>query len=123
MKKKNFSCPRSISKSQRRLIKGEQEVGRLRGLYVNAAVENEKAFRRLQIEVRRVAYFADCVDFLHNALIKAKSIPREDIEKELVKYADFKRIAYNSFLSTKEELSVIRYSAYGKECTTNLENE
>lgn len=109
MKKKNFSCPRSISKAQRRLIKSEQEVGRLRRLYVNAAVENEKAFRRLQIEVRPVAYFDDCVGFLHNALIKSKSLSKEDKKKELAKYADFKRIAYNAFLSVKKELSAIRY--------------
>lgn len=123
MKKKNILCLRSISKAQRRLIKSEQEVGRLRRLYTNEAIEHEKAVRNFQIEVRRVSYFADCVEFLHNALIKAQSLSKEDIEKELAKYSDFKRIAYNTFLSIKKELSVIRYSAYGKECTTNLENE
>lgn len=123
MKKKNILCLRSISKAQRRLIKSEQEVGRLRRLYTNEAIEHEKAVRSFQIEVRRVAYFADCTDFLYNALIKSKSLSKEDIEKELAKYADFKSIAYNTFLSIKKELSVIRYSAYGKECSTNLENE
>ena len=122
-KKKNNSYLGSISKAQRWLIKSEQELGKLRRLYVGEAIEHEKAVRSFQIEVRRVSYFADCVEFLHNALIKAKSLPKEDIEKELAKYADFKQIAYNAFLSAKKGLSIIRYSAYGKEYTTNLENE
>lgn len=121
MKKKNILCLRSISKAQRRLIKSEQEVGRLRRLYINEAIEHEKAVRNFQIEVRRASYFADCVEFLHLALIKAKNQSKEEIDKELAKYAALKNTKLNEFLQKKKELSIIEYSAYGKECTTNLE--
>lgn len=120
-KKKNNLYLGSISKAQRRLIKSEQEVGKLRRLYTKEAVEHEKAVRSFQIEVRRASYFADCVEFLHLALTKAKNQSKEEIDNELAKYVDFESIKYNEFLREKKKLSIIEYSAYGKECTTNLE--
>ena len=119
-KKKNNSYLGSISKAQRRLINSEQELGKLRRLYVGEAIEHEKAVRSFQIEVRRASYFADCVEFLHLALIKAKNQSKEEIDNELAKYVDFKSIKYNEFLQKKKELSIIEYSSYGKEYATNL---
>ena len=48
-------------------------------------------------------------------------LSKEEIDNELAKYVDFESIKYNEFLREKKKLSIIEYSAYGKECTTNLE--
>lgn len=113
----------TVAKAQRLLWKCEQDRARLRRLYVDEATEHRKAARRLEMEIQHTAYYCDCVEFLHLALIEAKSLNKEEIEGKLKEYREFKNVAYKNYLSKKEKLNKVEASAFGKYIVANADNE
>lgn len=113
----------TVAKAQRLLWKCEQDRARLRRLYVDEATEHRKAARRLEMEIQHTAYYCDCVEFLHLALIEAKSLNKEEIEGKLKAYREFRNVAYKNYLSKKEELNKVEASAFGKYIVANADNE
>lgn len=126
MKKKKVKVCQNlgtVAKAQRLLWKCEQDRARLRRLYVDEATEHKKAERRLEMEVQRVGYYYDCVEFLHLALIEAKSLNKEEIEGKLKEYREFKNVTYKNYLSKKEKLNKVEASAFGKYIVAHADNE
>ena len=113
----------TVAKAQRLLWKCEQDRARFKRLYVNEMMEHEKAIRRLGMEIQHTAYYCDCVEFLHLALIEAKSLNKEEIEGKLKEYREFKNVSYKNYLSKKEELNKVEASAFGKYVVANADNE
>ena len=113
----------TVAKAQRLLWKCEQDRARLRRLYVDESMEHEKAVRRLEMEIEHTAYYYDCMEFLHLALIEAKSLNKEEIEGKLKEYREFKNVSYKNYLSKKEELNKVEASAFGKYVVANADNE
>lgn len=113
----------TVAKAQRLLWKCEQDRARLRRLYVDEATEHREAERRLEMEIEHTAYYCDCVEFLHLALIEAKSLNKEKIEGKLKEYREFRNVAYKNYLSKKEELNKVEALAFGKYIVANADNE
>ena len=113
----------TVAKAQRLLWKCEQDRARFKRLYVSEMMEHEKAIRRLEMEIQHTAYYCDCVEFLHLALIEAKSLNKEEIEGKLKEYREFRNVAYKNYLSKKEKLNKVEASAFGKYIVANAGNE
>lgn len=67
------------------------------------ATEHRKAARRLEMEIQHVGYYCDCVEFLHLALLEARSLNKERIEGKLKEYKEFGNVLYKNYLSKKRE--------------------
>lgn len=113
----------TVAKAQRLLWKCEQDRARFKRLYVDEAMEHRKAARRLEMEIQHAGYFYDCVEFLHLALLEARSLNKEEIEGKLKAYREFRNVAYKNYLSKKEELNKVEASAFGKYIVANADNE
>ena len=113
----------TVAKAQRLLWKCEQDRARLRRLYVDEAMENRKAARRLEMEIEHTAYYCDCVEFLHLALLQARSLNKEEIEGKIREYMKFNKVAYENYLSKKEKLNKVEASAFGKYIVSCANNE
>ena len=113
----------TVAKAQRLLWKCEQDRARLRRLYVDEAMEHRKAARRLEMEIEHTAYYCDCVEFLHLALLEAKSLNKEEIEGKIREYMKFKKVTYENYLSKKEKLNKVEASAFGKYIVSCADNE
>lgn len=81
---------------------------------MDEAMEHRKAARRLEMEIEHTAYYCDCVEFLHLALLEAKSLNKEEIEGKIREYMKFKKVTYENYLSKKEKLNKVEASAFGK---------
>lgn len=116
MKRKVRVCQNlgTVAKAQHLLRKCEQDRAEFKRLYVGEAMEHEKAARRLKMEMAHTAYYCDCEEFLHFALIDAKSLNKEEIEGKLKAYMEFRNALYKKYLSKKEELNKVEASAFGK---------
>ena len=64
-------------------------------------------------------WYCDCVEFLHLALIEAKSLNKEEIEGKLKEYREFRNVAYKNYLSKKEKLNKVEALAFGKYIVAN----
>lgn len=113
----------TVAKAQRLLWKCEQDRARFKRLYVDEATEHRKAARRLEMEIEHTACYCDCVEFLHLALIEAKSLNKEEIEGKLKEYREFRNVAYKNYLSKKEKLNKVEALAFGKYIVANADNE
>lgn len=113
----------TVAKAQRLLWKCEQDRARLRRLYVDEATEHRKAARRLEMEIQHTAYYCYCVEFLHLALLEARSLNKEEIEGKLKEYREFKKVAYENYLSKKEKLNKVEASAFGKYIAAYADDE
>lgn len=113
----------TVAKTQRLLWKCEQDRARFKRLYVDEAMEHEKAIRRLEMEIQHTAYYYDCVEFLHLALLEARNLNKEEIEGKLKEYMEFKKVAYENYLSKKEKLNKVEASAFGKYIVSCANNE
>jgi len=125
MKRKVRVCQNlgTVVKAQRLLWKCEQDRARFKRLYVNEMMEHEKAIRRLEMEIQHTAYYYDCVEFLHLALLEARNLNKEEIEGKLKEYMEFKNVAYENYLSKKEKLNKVEASAFGKYIVAHADNE
>lgn len=113
----------TVAKAQRLLWKCEQDRARLRRLYVDEAMEHRKAARRLEMEIEHTAYYYDCVEFLHLALLEAKSLNKEEIEGKLKAYREFKNKAFANYMAKKEKLNKVEASAFGKYIVAYADDE
>lgn len=113
----------TVAKAQRLLWKCEQDRARLRRLYVDEATEHRKAARRLEMEIQHTAYYCDCVEFLHLALLEARSLNREGIEGKLKAYREFKNRAFANYVAKKEKLNKVEASAFGKYIVAYADDE
>ncbi len=113
----------TVAKAQRLLWKCEQDRARLRRLYVDEAMEHRKAARRLEMEIEHTAYYYDCVEFLHLALLEARSLNKEEIEGKIREYMKFKKVTYENYLSKKEKLNKVEASAFGKYIAAYADDE
>lgn len=102
------------TKTQRLLWKSYQDRARLKKLYVGEAMEHCKIERRLKIEIERTAFYCDCVEYLHSALIEAQSLNKEGIDGKIKGYVEFKSMAYANFIAKKSKLNKVEASAFGK---------
>ena len=124
-KKKVRMCQNlgTVAKAQRLLWKCEQDRARFKQLYVDEAIEHRKAERQLKMEIEHTAYYCDCVEFLHLALIEAKSLTKEGIEGKLKEYKEFGNVLYKNYLSKKEKLNKVEAYAFGKYIVAYANNE
>lgn len=113
----------TVAKAQRLLWKCEQDRAKFKRLYVDEAMEHRKAARRLEMEIEHTAYYCDCVEFLHLALIEAKSLTKEGIEGKLKEYKEFGNVLYKNYLSKKEKLNKVEAYAFGKNIVAYADNE
>lgn len=113
----------TVAKARRLLWKCEQDRARLRRLYVEEATEHRKAARRLEMEIQHVGYYCDCVEFLHLALLEARSLNKERIEGKLKEYKEFGNVLYKNYLSKKEKLNKVEAYAFGKNIVAYADNE
>ena len=113
----------TVAKAQRLLWKCEQDRAKFKRLYVDEATEHRKAARRLEMEIHHVGYYCDCVEFLHLALIEAKSLTKEGIEGKLKEYKEFGNVLYKNYLSKKEKLNKVEAYAFGKNIVAYADNE
>lgn len=95
----------TVAKAQRLLWKCEQDRARFKRLYVDEAMEHRKVARRLEMEIQHTAYYCDCVEFLHLALLEARSLNKEEIEGKLKSYREFNNVTYANYLSKKKNLT------------------
>lgn len=126
MRKKNVRVCQdlgTVAKTRRLLWKCEQDRAKFKRLYVDEATEHRKAARRLEMEIDHVGYYCDCVEFLHLALIEAKSLNKEEIEGKLKAYREFRNVAYKNYLSKKEKLNKVEAYAFGKNIVAYADNE
>ncbi len=113
----------TVAKAQRLLWKCEQDRARFKQLYVEEATEHRKAARRLEMEIQHVGYYCDCVEFLHLALLEARSLNKERIEGKLKEYKEFGNVLYKNYLSKKEKLNKVEAYAFGKNIVAYADNE
>lgn len=113
----------TVAKAQRLLWKCEQDRARLRRLYVDEAMEHRKAARRLEMEIQHTAYYCDCVEFLHLALLESRSLSKEGIEGKLKEYREFREACFANYMAQKERLNKMEEFAFGKYITTYADNE
>ena len=90
---------------------------------LDEAMEHRKAARRLEMEIEHTAYYYDCVEFLHLALLEARSLNKEEIEGKIREYMKFKKVTYENYLSKKEKLNKVEASAFGKYIAAYADDE
>lgn len=112
-----------VAKAQRLLWKCEQDRARFKRLYVDEAMEHRKVARQLEMEIEYAGYYCDCVEFLHLALIEAKSLNKEEIEGKLKAYREFKNMCFANYMQKKEKLNKVEASAFGKYIVAYADNE
>ena len=113
----------TVAKAQRLLWKCEQDRAKFKRLYVDEAMEHRKVARRLEMEIQHTAYYCDCVEFLHLALLEARSLNKEEIEGKLKAYREFNNVTYANYLSKKEKLNKVEALAFGKYIVAYADNE
>ena len=104
----------TVAKAQRLLWKCEQDRARLRRLYVDEALERYKLKQALKVETEHTAVYCDCVEFLHMALLEARSLNKEEIEGKLKEYSEFRKAVYANYLSKRGKLNKVEASVLGK---------
>ena len=90
---------------------------------MDEAMEHRKAARRLEMEIEHTAYYCDCVEFLHLALLEAKSLNKEEIEGKIREYMKFKKMTYENYkaCASDKELLVVPGAGHGMSYFTDPE--
>ena len=104
----------TVAKSQRLLLKCEQDRARFKRLYLYEAMEHRKAARQLEIETRHAGCYSDCVEFLYLALLEAVNLNKEGIEGKLREYRAFRNALFEKHTKTIEELNKVEADTLGK---------
>ena len=90
---------------------------------MDEAMEHRKAARRLEMEIQHTAYYCDCVEFLHLALLESRSLSKEGIEGKLKEYREFREACFANYMAQKERLNKVEEFVFGKYITTYADNE
>ena len=90
---------------------------------MDEAMEHRKAERRLEMEIQHTAYYCDCVEFLHLALLEARSLNKEGIDGKLKEYREFSGVCFANYMAKKEKLNKVEASVFGKYIAAYADDE